>query len=767
MIAAALDEVRARPRHLALAGTVAGLLAGPRGHVVLFACVIAGAAAAGRPHAALVVAACVVMGALGAQARIHALDRTTLASWLGHAVDLRVTQLEPARRRSFGAHDALARVESGPGRGERVLVHAPGGVRWPTGARPGVRVRVRGGLRTLKPFEAYLRPRTVHAVVAADAIVLSGPARGGLFGFVDRVREHAEDVLAHGPPPAQAALLRGMVLGEDEALPDEMRKDFRATGLSHLVAASGQNVMLLGALALGIGMALGLRLRTRLGLVLALIALYVPLAGAGPSIQRAGVMGAAGVAATLAGRPASRWYAVLLAAAVTLAWNPRSVEEPGWQLSFAAVIAMLLLAPRLSTWLRARHVPPGLAEACALTGAATIGTAPLMAAHFEQASLVSLPANVLVEPVVAPIMWLGMTAAAVGQVAPALAAPLVGLAVPPLGFVSWVAQAGAEMPGSGLRVPAPGALGVALLYALPALLLVVRSRLKRARRRGTVGGMGGRLALSAVLVLTAIVILRGGPSGGLGPPPGLRISFLDVGQGDATLVQDREAAMLVDTGPPDGPILERLRHAGIRRLDALVVTHAQADHEGGAAAVLGAMPVSVLLDGRDGVRSADGSRFAAAAARRHVHVVAPEPGEVVRAGQLSLRVLSPAPRVAAPSGGDPNERAIVAEVEDRGFRLLLTADAESDVTGSLPLEPVDVLKVAHHGSSDDGLPQLLARIRPRVAVISVGRHNVYGHPAQATVEALQATVPEVLRTDRDGTVRIDVAAGRLAVRTHA
>src|SRR5262249_46505640 len=159
--------------------------------------------------------------------------------------------------------------------------------------------------------------------------------------------------------------------------------------LAHLVAASGQNVMLLAALVLAICAAIGVGLRARLVLVLAMIAVYVPLAGAGPSIQRGGGLGGAGVGAGLAGRPRAPRHALLVAARVTLALTPHAVEDVGWQLSFAAVIAILLLATRLREGLAHRGLPAGLAEATSLTAAATLGTAPLIAAHFGQASLVT------------------------------------------------------------------------------------------------------------------------------------------------------------------------------------------------------------------------------------------------------------------------------------------------------------------------------------------------------------------------------------------
>jgi competence protein ComEC len=271
-------------------------------------------------------------------------------------------------------------------------------------------------------------------------------------------------------------------------------------------------------------------------------------------------------------------------------------------------------------------------------------------------------------------------------------------------------------------------------------------------------GAVGALALGAVLSRTQ--------AAGLAAPAGLRITFLDVGQGDATLIQWRRSAILVDTGPPDGPVLARLRHAGVRRLDLLVVTHAQADHDGAAAAVLGALPVALVLDGRDGVSEANGARMAAAAARRHVRLIAARAGEVLRVGQVALRVLWPGPG-RAEAGADPNQRAIVAEADAGGVRTLLTADAESDVLSGLDLGPVDILKVSHHGSADLGLPALLQRLRPRLAAIEVGRHNVYGHPAAATVRALLSAGASVVRTDRDGSVSVEPGAGALRIHAHA
>jgi competence protein ComEC len=749
------------PRHLLLAALTGGLLAGPRSPLCLLALAVLAIALAANTTVALTGVAMLLAGAGIAEARLAALDRSALGPLLDRELSVRATLLDHPRTRSFGTRVAPARLLSAPGRGERVLLRLPARIRWPPAAQPGAELAARGRLVRLAPFDAYERRRNAHAVLRVASIRATGRHRGGLLGTLDAVRERTERVLTAGVPPPQGALARGMVLGQDAALPDSIRDDFRRTGLAHLVAASGANVLLLATLVLALATIAGLGLTARLTLALALVAAYVPLAGAGPSIQRAGVMGATGLVAVLAGRPGSRWYALLLAAALTLAWSPRAAEDAGWQLSFAAVLAMFALVPVLRSRLRRSGLPHGIAEALAVTVAATLGTAPLIALHFERLSLVSLPANLLAAPAVAPIMWLGTTAGLLGQLTPALAAPVAGVAALPLAYVTWLAHSAAGLPFAELRVPSPSLLAVAGIYAAAAGVALGWRRLGTRRRP-----IGTAVAVAAIGATVLLALGARRPQ----PPADLTVSFLDIGQGDATLIQHGRAAVLVDTGPPDGPILTRLRAAGVRRLDLLVLTHAALDHDGAAAAVLGALPVGLVLDGEEqntppergpfGMRAA--APVALLAAARHVRRLVSDAGQVLRVGPLQLRVLWPRRLPAAPPGAEPNDRATVLHVRDGPFDLLLAADAESNVTAGLELPVVDALKVAHHGSDDPGLPGLLRRLRPRVAVISAGAHNSYGHPTPATLAALHA-VPVVRRTDRDGTVRLIVRGGRIAV----
>ena len=287
--------------------------------------------------------------------------------------------------------------------------------------------------------------------------------------------------------------------------------------------------------------------------------------------------------------------------------------------------------------------------------------------------------------------------------------------------------------------------------------LLVAAAIVVARRSRTVA------VLAAVAALAAVA-WRAAPDPGIAPPAELRVTFLDVGQGDATLLQVPQGAMLVDQGPPEADVAGQLRRFGVRELSLLVLTHPQRDHVGGAADVLTSTRVHAVLDPRL-ASSAPEERAAIAEAReRRVPVVTARPGLEYAIGKLRIRVLWPdGPGVPSE---DPNLRAVVCLVSYGETDVLLGADAESPVLLPLRLPPVEVLKVSHHGSADALLPALLEEIRPRVAVISVGEGNTYGHPTPETLAALDAAPGlAVYRTDRDGAVTIESDGRRLSVAT--
>jgi competence protein ComEC len=620
-------------------------------------------------------------------------------------------------------------------------------------------------------------------LAVAAAVLLS-------LGRTDEIRARAGVALERGMPAREAALARGFVLGQEERIDDQAIDDFRRSGLSHLLAVSGQNVALLALLAMPLLAALGMPLRTRLVWILGLIAVYVPLAGAGPSIQRAGIMGALSVWATLAGRRASRLFALVVAAVILLALDPGIAADVGWQLSFAAVLGIVLLAPRLRATIAAligtNGLSGALADGAAMTIAATLATAPLIAFHFEGFSTTTLLANLLALPAVAPSMWLGMLSAGAGQVPGAPVEALNAVNAPLLAYIAQVASWCGRPDWAYLKVRV-GAGELLACYLAIAAFTTLAMRLARSRRiaairrlrssraetrprgrifprlpgRSTTAGKSALVfALATLLVAAALAWTAvGGGARVPDPPTGLRVSIIDVGQGDAILLQPTGApAVLVDGGPPGEDLVGKLRGAGVERLGAAIVTHDQSDHAGGVEELIGSMPVGRLLFALLGRRTLTEARAAGATTQRLAR------GDVLRSGSMRLEALWPPPELlpGPHRGEDPNRLALVLLLRWRSFSLLLSADAEAE---AIPLDPgpLDVLKVAHHGSEDAGLGGLLDRTRPRLAVISAGEDNPFGHPTPLTLATLAAHGVRTLRTDRDGTIVLDVGRGALHV----
>jgi competence protein ComEC len=846
-----------RPHHVAAAALAVGLAASrtPVAAVGLAAAAGLTLAAARAPRAAATVAVGLLVGATIGTARIESTDAAAGRALAAGRADGIAVVLEHPRPSRFGS-SALLELRSGPAAGARVLARARAGMRWPEAGEPGVLARVSGsldaprdtaaaagrgagsrrapgaasrpssgaasprpsGIASSRPpgaasprpsgaasphppgaamdWPAHLRRRGVAAELRLDSLAPTGGRRGGVPGAIDSMRRRAERALGAGTTPERAAVARGMVLGQDEAIDPLVKDDFRRSGLGHLLAVSGQNVMLLCALGVPLLAALGLGVRARAAGLAGLLALYVPIAGAGPSLQRAAVMGAAGLAALAAGRPSSRWYALLAAAAVTLAVNPLAVGDPGWQLSFAAVAGILLLAPPIRRALRG--LPAPLAEGAAMTVAATLATAPIAAHHFGTVSAAGLGANLAALPLVAPIVWLGLVQAALGIAAPVLATavgavPGIGrplaatgsaasdAATAAIGHVTGslvgallaVAREFAAAPGAQLPLPLASPLRVALAYALfGSGALGVRAVVRRAEPRTREAGAAWRRASVARRAAVAVGVVALGAvawhrvTGPAPPPAGVRVSFLDVGQGDATLVQDGpRAAVLFDGGPPEARTYRLLRRAGVTRLALVVATHASRDHHGGLLEVLRRVPTGALLDGGDGTRDPGFAAVLAEARRRGVRRIAPRAGQTLAAGRLRIRVLGPPPRPPGPPPEDPNPRALATVVSAGSFDLFLSGDAESPALLGYDLPRVEAMKVSHHGSADPGLPELLRRLRPSVAAIEVGAGNSYGHPTEPTLTALRGSVPHVYRTDRDGTVRVDVDGSAMSIST--
>jgi competence protein ComEC len=723
--------------------------------IALLAALLAAAALPIRECRALLLAAAVLLaGWWIGSLRLAALDRSALADEVGRVAPVRLEVTGPARVGPFAVRVPVRVLRFGElGLHERARLDLPRGRAPPQGAIVEVFATVkrpRGQEDDGFDESSYLRRQGIHVVLSGESYRVVG-RRGALGGLADSLRAFVARGLAPGVTGERRAVIAGIILGEDEGIEPGLRDRFRASGLYHLLAVSGQNVAYVVAGALLLAWLLGLpRLAGEAAALLA-VAGYVLAVGWQPSVVRAGVAGGLASLAWLCGRARDRWYFLLAGAAVLLAWNPYSLLEAGFQLSFAAVGAIFVIVPRLQARVEGYPVPSRLAPVLAVSGACGAVTAPILMTHFGQVPLYSIPSNALAAPVVAPLLGLALACAALHPVVPSAAAALAWLNGWLAAYLATVARLFGGLPHA--QVASWTALA-GLAAAICLVALFVRLPPPRGRR-------------GALLVAVLALVLLGWrlrPDHTLPPPTGLRITFLDVGQGDSALIQVPQGAVLVDEGAPEARVAAQLRSLGVRRLTTMVLTHPQRDHVGGAAQVLDALPVGSLLDPGLPAPSVD-EREARAAARRHgVRIVLARAGETFRLGRLRIRVLWP-DGLGSPEQ-DPNDHAIVLLVSYGSVDALLTADAESNVTIPLRPPPVELLKVAHHGSEDAGLASLLNLLRPRVAVISVGADNDYGHPAPSSLATLEGFPGlSVHRTDEDGRVTIESDGERFSVRT--
>jgi competence protein ComEC len=689
--------------------------------------------------------------------RLEAMARSPLSAEVGSYARAELVVVGPARRTEWAVR-VPAEVHEFDGRRlrERVLLVLPVGRSPPRGAILDAAVRVLEPRPAEGGFDekAWLARQGIHVVVRASSWRQIG-RRGGVAGIGDRLRDRIESAVGRGTSGVRRTLVLGVVLGEDEGLPRKVRDDFTASGLAHLLAVSGQNVAFIAGGIYGLGWLLRLSRVVRELLILAAIIAYVLAVGWQPSVVRAGVAGALASLAWLLARPRDRWHFLAVGALVLLVWAPSSLLEPGFQLSFTAVATIFVGLPRVQRWALGYPVPRGAAEVVGIALVCGLATAPIVLVHFGSAPLYTVPANALAAPAMPLVLALGLLAAAADPVAPGAAAALAWLAGWAAAWLELVARVVASLPGAQLGPRA--ALGVAAATA--ALWLGARfgrSRVtSRPRAAAVVAGLG-------LVALAGAWSLRTPPH--WEQPGGLRVTFLDVGQGDAALLETPSARVLVDQGPPEAHVAGQLERMGIRSLSALVLTHPERDHVGGAADVVRRLRVGVVLDPFLAATGPDREEAVAAARERGVPVRQVRAGSELRAGGLVLRVLSP-DGPGLPSE-NPNLNAVVIVASYGETDVLLPADAESEVTSRLPLGAVEVLKVAHHGSEDPGLDEELRVLRPRIAVISVGRSNDYGHPRAETLAAL-ATVPglAVYRTDENGPVVVESDGHRLRVRT--
>ncbi len=644
------------------------------------------------------------------------------------AIDATLLSIEVAGRRHSASGNVLMLVPTAD---------------WRT-VLPGQRVRVAG--RLSPPLSGDLLTAVISAYTGPQLLGRPPPwqrAAGAVRAGLQRA--------CAGLPNLSRGLLPAVVDGDESQLDPVLANRFQVAGLTHLIAVSGTNcAIVVGTVALLLRRLRASPRTTALlgGLVLAG---FVIIARPSPSVLRAAGMSAIALAALATGRPRSALPVLAAATLTLLVWQPSLAVNLGFALSVVATLALLLIAPGWAAGLRNFGVPAGLAEPVAVAAAAHLVTMPLIAGISGRVSLVAIPANVLAEPVIAAATLLGLVAAVCSVLWLPAAAGFAQLAGWPCRWLVWVAEYFGSLPGAS--VPWPSGVQGGLLLGLVAAGCWWLCRWPPARRL---------LALAVAVAVLVQIPIRAVVVGW--PPTHWIIVACAVGQGDALAINAGPgSAIVVDAGPDPVAVDRCLRELGIQRIPLLVLTHSHLDHVAGLPGVLHQRQLARVITSPLAEPLAGHRLVLAALGARRLTLEQVSAGAVLIVGQIRLDVLGPI-RLYRGTRSDPNNSSVVIRASVHGIRILLPGDAELEAQDDLLTAGVDlradILKVPHHGSAYSD-PAFLRAVHARLALITVGLDNDYGHPSPLLLAELARLGVPARRTDLDGDIAVVEDGSRL------
>lgn len=627
---------------------------------------------------------------------------------------------------------------------------------------PGDEIGASGALADFDPpnnpgefdYRQAMRIRGVSARLSVpgrgDAVRLRAAPAWTWEALAGGFRRRAQDRIQSAAGPRAAGLVRSLVLGDRSGLNRRRQEIMAAAGLAHILAVSGFNVSLVFASLFGVARGLGIAPRPAVLLGLAGVAVFTAAAGGGAPVARAAWMAAGAAAGWLGSRNADPGSGLALAALILLARQPSAVQEPGFQLSFAATVAIILAVPHLprpgGTWIGRLFC--GAAGSLAVTAAASLGTAPLCLHYFYSVTPAALFTNLAAVPLVTAAtdggLWLGVC----GGLIPALDRLVGGVTGAAAAALEWIAARAAEQPGARVFAWPASAAWVAVVYAALA---------------GCAAWKRGRPWCSAALAACLALYPTWRPAG---PGPGeIRATFLDLGIGEATLVETQHRRLLIDTGT-EAEFLWRVKPflaaRGINRVDALLLSHGDDDHAGGAEACLAMFrPRRVWHGGFESRQERAWRRILRRRGRRAVRLAQ---GDRVDLGpELALAVLWPPPG----ANSARNRACLAVAVQAPGGVFLFTGDSSDEVDQMWDVpRPCAVLKAAHHGARRSSSERFLCQATPRAAVIMPGARNPFGFPHPETRSRLERCSQIVLDAGRRGATEITLRPdGELKWRT--
>ena len=579
------------------------------------------------------------------------------------------------------------------------------------------------------------KERKVAALAVTTSELTITKSANPLLKFTNKIRASFRELIPTGDA---GSLIPGLILGDTSLQSAEFASKMRRVGFSHLTAVSGANFALVAGFILWIMQFLLRKIKSRLWVTAFVLLFFIILVRPTPSVLRAAVMASVLLIAKYRGDRSLGLPALGTAIATLILLDPFQAIDPGFALSVLATAGILLLSPKLTEFLSTKIRWRVAAEAIAIPISATIFCTPVIVALSGELSLISILANVLASPVIAPITVIGFIAAIFASIAPMLASLLIASTLPPAAWIVWLCNTGSNFPVLQFS---------SFIFFL--LLLIVLAL--------TVIGKKWRVLLvAAVLILIQLSVTRV-----TWPGSNWQVTNCDIGQGDALVINlGDNRGILIDVGP-DPILIDRcLERLGITKISLLVLTHFHADHVGGLSGAINGRKVNQVW--------ITNNHQPESAYQRSVNLLAGvqltevKNGDLFQVANAKISVLWPdqTPRSFESLPGDGsaiNNSSIAMVIELPNLKIFAAGDLEPPVqeilTGNPLLKKVDVYKLCHHGSLYQYLP-MLDKISPSIALISVGKENSYGHPAPEIIGELMRRRINVVRTDQSGGIAV-------------
>lgn len=605
-------------------------------------------------------------------------------------------------------------------------------------------------------YKQYLKTKKIIGTVELEKAKILKSSNGS---FIHNIQKYIKDTINGTLTDEEGNLLLAILLGDKDKLSEDIQESFKTSNLSHMLAVSGAHVsyIILGLTYVLQNSIIGKKNGKIVCIIFLLV--FMAITNFTPSVTRACIMAVLTLFSGIIYRKSDVYTNISVAALITLIFNPYNLLDLGFQLSYGGTIGIIIFIKRIQEKKSNSKVINYIKQMALVSIYANIIIIPIMMYHFNTVSFTFIISNIMASPILGIIVITGFLFIITSITVKPLTSLIAIFIKPILSILIKISQICSKLPFSNILVVTPYMFNVISYYAI--ILYCIKS--KKNNKCKII------ICLLIVLILIDFIIYIF--------PQKLRIFFIDVGQGDSTLIitPDKKTA-LIDGGGSDSfdvgekVLLPYLLDRRILKIDYVLISHFDTDHCGGILTIMEKVKVKNIIISEQAEHSENYERFKKLMIHKKIRLIEVKKGDKIKIGRYSeFKILFPTSRLL--SENPLNNNSIVAQFNYNNFKMLFTGDieklAEQQILKTEKAEiRADILKVAHHGSKTSSIPEFIKAVRPKIALIGVGKNNTFGHPNQQTIKNLENIKCRIYRTDLQGEIIIKIdQKGRMNVKS--